>query len=68
MKWASVDAAGVHQAAASIPLYVGVPMAAALNRDPRLPAAAHPIPNAIATIFHADMGKTLLFGTIPRIP
>ncbi|XPE37415.1 hypothetical protein ACNKHS_20265 [Shigella flexneri] len=24
----------------------------------------HPGPTAIATIFHADMGKTLLFGTI----
>ncbi|VEA43159.1 High-affinity gluconate transporter GntT [Salmonella enterica subsp. enterica] len=29
--------------------------------------AAHPGPTAIATIFHADMGKTLLFGTILAI-
>jgi Gnt-I system high-affinity gluconate transporter len=28
----------------------------------------HPGPTAIATIFHADMGKTLLFGTILAIP
>ena len=42
-------------ASANIPLlYVGVPMAAALT--------------AIATIFNADMGKTLLYGTILAIP
>lgn len=35
--------------------------------DPRLPAAA-PGPTAIATIFHADMGKTLLYGTLLAIP
>lgn len=55
-------------AAASIPLlYVGVPMAAALSvTHGFLPP--HPGPTAIATIFHADMGKTLLFGTILAIP
>mgnify|MGYP000308222730 CR=1 FL=1 len=55
-------------AAANIPLlYVGVPMAAALSvTHGFLPP--HPGPTAIATIFHADMGKTLLFGTILAIP
>jgi Gnt-I system high-affinity gluconate transporter len=28
----------------------------------------HPGPTAIATLFHADMGKTLLFGTLLGIP
>ena len=28
----------------------------------------HPSPTAIATIFHADMGKTLLYGTLLAIP
>ena len=28
----------------------------------------HPGPTAIATIFHADMGKTLLYGTLLAIP
>lgn len=28
----------------------------------------HPGPTAIATIFNADMGKTLLYGTILAIP
>ncbi|QGU38615.1 gluconate transporter [Enterobacter hormaechei] len=55
-------------AAANIPLlFVGVPMAAALSvTHGFLPP--HPGPTAIATIFHADMGKTLLFGTILAIP
>ena len=54
-------------AAANIPLlFVGVPMAAALSvTHGFLPP--HPGPTAI-TIFHADMGKTLLFGTILAIP
>ena len=55
-------------AAARIPLlYVGVPMAAALSvTHGFLPP--HPGPTAIATIFHADMGKTLLYGTLLGIP
>lgn len=54
-------------AAANIPLlYVGVPMAAALSvTHGFLPPRRS---TAIATIFHADMGKTLLFGTILAIP
>lgn len=48
-------------------LYVGVPMAAALSvTHGFLPP--HPGPTAIAAIFHADMGKTLLYGTIIAIP
>ena len=48
-------------ASANIPLlYVGVPMAAALSvTHGFLPP--HPGPTAIATIFNADMGKTLLY-------
>ncbi|MBJ3815370.1 gluconate transporter [Shimwellia pseudoproteus] len=55
-------------ASARIPLlYVGVPMAAALSvTHGFLPP--HPGPTAIATIFHADMGKTLLYGTVMAIP
>ncbi|AKP33533.1 gluconate transporter [Yersinia aleksiciae] len=55
-------------ASARIPLlYVGVPMAAALSvTHGFLPP--HPGPTAIATIFHADMGKTLLYGTLLAIP
>ncbi|SEK83292.1 gluconate permease GntT [Kosakonia sacchari] len=55
-------------ASARIPLlYVGVPMAAALSvTHGFLPP--HPGPTAIATIFHADMGKTLLYGTLLGIP
>lgn len=55
-------------ASARMPLlYVGVPMAAALSvTHGFLPP--HPGPTAIATIFHADMGKTLLFGAILGIP
>lgn len=55
-------------ASANIPLlYVGVPMAAALSvTHGFLPP--HPGPTAIATIFNADMGKTLLYGTILAIP
>ncbi|AHF73000.1 high-affinity gluconate transporter [Candidatus Sodalis pierantonius str. SOPE] len=48
-------------------LCVGVPMAAALSvAHGFLPP--HPGPTAIAAIFHADMGKTLLYGTILAIP
>ena len=55
-------------AEAKIPLLeVGIPMAAALSvTHGFLPP--HPGPTAIATIFHADMGKTLLYGTILAIP
>lgn len=55
-------------ASASIPLlYIGVPMAAALSvTHGFLPP--HPGPTAIATLFHADMGKTLLYGTLLGIP
>ena len=55
-------------ASARIPvLYIGVPMAAALSvTHGFLPP--HPGPTAIALIFHADMGKTLLLGTIIAIP
>ncbi len=55
-------------ASARLPLlYVGVPMAAALSvTHGFLPP--HPGPTAIATIFHADMGKTLLYGAILGIP
>lgn len=55
-------------AAARVPLlFVGVPMAAALSvTHGFLPP--HPGPTAIATLFHADMGKTLLFGTVLAIP
>ncbi len=55
-------------ASARIPvLYIGVPMAAALSvTHGFLPP--HPGPTAIAAIFHADMGKTLLLGTILAIP
>lgn len=55
-------------ASARVPLlYVGVPMAAALSvTHGFLPP--HPGPTAIATLFDADMGKTLLFGTLLGIP
>ncbi|QTF10629.1 gluconate transporter [Brenneria izadpanahii] len=55
-------------ASARIPLlYAGVPMAAALSvTHGFLPP--HPGPTAIAAIFHADMGKTLLYGTLLAIP
>ena len=55
-------------ASARVPLlYVGVPMAAALSvTHGFLPP--HPGPTAIATLFNADMGKTLLWGTLLGIP
>lgn len=54
-------------ASARIPLlYVGVPMVAALSvTHGFLPP--HPGPTAIASLFHADMGKTLLYGTLLAI-
>ncbi|WP_442902747.1 gluconate transporter [Gilliamella sp. App6-5] len=49
------------------PLYIGIPMAAALSvTHGFLPP--HPGPTAIAEIFQADMGRTLLYGTIIAIP
>ena len=49
------------------PLYIGIPMAAALSvTHGFLPP--HPGPTAIAEIFKADMGRTLLYGTIIGIP
>ena len=55
-------------ASARVPLlYVGVPMAAALSvTHGFLPP--HPGPTAIATIFHADMGKTLLYWPVLSTP
>ncbi|WP_282024159.1 gluconate transporter [Commensalibacter papalotli (ex Botero et al. 2024)] len=48
-------------------LYVGAPMAAALSvTHGFLPP--HPAPTAIAAIFHADMGKTLLYGICIATP
>ncbi|OSM95850.1 gluconate transporter [Lonsdalea populi] len=55
-------------ASARIPLlYAGVPMAAALSvTHGFLPP--HPAPTAIAALFQADMGKTLLYGTLLGLP
>ncbi|QKJ88743.1 gluconate permease [Paramixta manurensis] len=55
-------------AAAQMPLlYVGVPMVAALSvTHCFLPP--HPGPTAIATIFNANLGTTLLYGMIITIP
>lgn len=48
-------------------LYVGIPMAAALSvTHGFLPP--HPGPVALAAIFHADMGKTLLYGLVLSVP
>lgn len=48
-------------------LYVGVPMVAALSvTHCFLPP--HPGPTAIATIFEANLGTTLLYGLIITIP
>ena len=54
--------------AANVPkLYVGIPMAAALSvTHGFLPP--HPGPVALASIFHADIGKTLIYGLILSIP
>ena len=55
-------------AAANLPkLYVGIPMAAALSvTHGFLPP--HPGPVALASIFHADIGQTLLYGLILSLP
>ena len=54
--------------AAKLPkLYVGIPMAAALSvTHGFLPP--HPGPVALASIFHADIGRTLIYGLIISIP
>lgn len=55
-------------AATELPLlYVGLPMLAALSvTHGYLPP--HPAPTAIAAMFHADLGKTLIYGIIVAIP
>lgn len=54
--------------AAKLPkLYVGIPMAAALSvTHGFLPP--HPGPVALAGIFHADVGRTLIYGLILSLP
>ena len=54
--------------AANVPqLYVGLPMAAALSvTHGFLPP--HPGPVALASIFHANIGQTLIYGLILSIP
>lgn len=54
--------------AAKLPkLYVGIPMAAALSvTHGFLPP--HPGPVALASIFHADIGRTLIYGLMISIP
>lgn len=54
--------------AANLPrLYVGIPMAAALSvTHGFLPP--HPGPVALAGIFHADIGKTLIYGLLLSLP
>ncbi len=48
-------------------LYVGLPTLASLSvTHGYLPP--HPAPTAIATMFHADIGKTLILGTIIAVP
>jgi Gnt-I system high-affinity gluconate transporter len=55
-------------AATELPLlYIGLPMLAALSvTHGYLPP--HPAPTAIAAMFHADLGKTLIYGIIVAIP
>jgi Gnt-I system high-affinity gluconate transporter len=48
-------------------IYIGLPMLAALSvTHGFLPP--HPSPTALVSIFHADMGKTLIFGLVLAIP
>jgi len=48
-------------------LYVGLPMLAALSvTHGYLPP--HPAPTAITTMFHADLGKTMVYGILAAIP
>jgi Gnt-I system high-affinity gluconate transporter len=55
-------------AATGLPLlYVGLPMLAALSvTHGYLPP--HPAPTAIVGMFHADLGKTLVYGIIVAVP
>jgi Gnt-I system high-affinity gluconate transporter len=55
-------------AATGLPkLYIGIPMAAALSvTHGFLPP--HPGPVALSAIFHADIGKTLLYGLLLSVP
>lgn len=55
-------------ASTGLPLmYVGLPMLAALSvTHGYLPP--HPAPTAITAMFHADLGKTLIYGMIAAIP
>lgn len=48
-------------------LYVGIPMAASLSVTHGL-LPPHPAPVAIAVMFNADIGKTLIYGIIISIP
>ncbi|MCB2356711.1 gluconate:H+ symporter [Clostridium estertheticum] len=55
-------------AAADIPLlYIGVPMAAALSATHGF-LPPHPGPTAIAAIYKADLGKTLIYGIVCAVP
>jgi Gnt-I system high-affinity gluconate transporter len=55
-------------AASGLPLlYVGIPMLASLSVTHGL-LPPHPSPTAIASMFGADMGKTILYGIIISIP
>jgi Gnt-I system high-affinity gluconate transporter len=48
-------------------VYIGLPMLAALSvTHGFLPP--HPSPSALVVIFHADMGKTLIYGLVLAIP
>jgi Gnt-I system high-affinity gluconate transporter len=48
-------------------LYVGLPILAALSvTHGFLPP--HPAPTAIVALFHADLGKTLIYGIIAAVP
>ena len=48
-------------------VYIGLPMLAALSvTHGFLPP--HPSPSALVVIFHADIGKTLIYGLIVAIP
>jgi Gnt-I system high-affinity gluconate transporter len=55
-------------AATGVPLlYVGIPMVASLSVTHGL-LPPHPAPTAIAVMFGADIGKTLIYGIIISIP
>jgi Gnt-I system high-affinity gluconate transporter len=48
-------------------LYIGIPMLASLSVDHGF-LPPHPSPTAIAAMFGADMGKTLIYGIIIAVP